>query len=31
MQMRDPLEPSKVTVVGFLAVMAIVTSIWIGL
>jgi hypothetical protein len=30
MQTHDPLEPSKLTVVGFLTLMAILILVWIG-
>ena len=31
MQMHDPVEPSRLTVVGFLALMVVLTLVWIGL
>jgi len=30
MQMRDPSEPGKLTVTAFLALMVILTLVWIG-
>ena len=31
MQMRDPPEPGKLTVTGFLALMVVLILVWIGL
>ena len=30
MQMHDPVEPGRLTVVGFLALMVVLTLVWIG-